>query len=401
MKTLVQINTVCNGSTGKIMGQLQKEANKNGYNTYSFFGRRKPFKDLRSQKIEPFIFVIIHVLLTFVFNIQGWGSYIPTKLLVRKLRKINPDIIQIHNIQGYYLNYKVLFSYLKKEFKGRIYWTLHDSISYTGHCSFYSEVNCNKWKTECNNCPNIHDYPYSWFFDNSRSEFYRKKEAFTNIPNLKLITPSKWLKNELKESFMKEYDVTVINNGIDLNLFKPKKDKSIFDKYKIPKGKKVLVSVANFWTSRKGLDVILRLSNDIPKDSVIVVVGLNDKQLKNLPNNIIGVKKTENQNDLVSIYSLGELLINPTRDDIYPTVNIESIACGTPIITSNTGGCPEQIFGKVGFVVDSYESMLEKIKFCLKEDYKKNIFNNKEALSKISSPEKYNEYINLYESDKK
>lgn len=396
MKTLVQINTVCNGSTGKIMLEIQKKANKNGYKTISFFGRRKSPKDLNCQKIESLIFVIFHVFLTFVFNIHGWGSYIPTKILVRKLKKINPDIIQIHSILGYYLNYKVLFSYLKNEYKGKIYWTLHDSFAYTGHCSFHTATNCYKFKTECNSCPMIHDYPYSWFFDNSKSEFYRKKELFTNIPNLEIITPSKFMMNEVKSSFLKDYNVTVINNGIDLNIFRPKKNNSIYDKYNIPKNKKIILAVANYWIPIKGLDTLIKLSEDIKDDTIILIVGLNEKQIRKLPENIIGIKKTDNQEDLVSIYSVGDVFVNPTKDDVYPTVNIEAIACGTPVITNNVGGCKEQVFDNVGFVFNSYNEMLEKVNFCLKKDYKNKIFNNKECLKNISSDKKYNEYIQLY-----
>lgn len=400
MKTLVQINTVCNGSTGKIMGELQRVANKNGYNTYSFYGRRKPFKELKTIKIESIIFVIFHVLLTFVFNIHGRGSYIPTKLLVKKLKKINPDIIQIHSLLGYYINYKVLFSYLKNEYKGKVYWTLHDSSPYTGHCAFHTEANCYKFKTECNKCPLIHEYPYSWFFDNSKSEFYRKKELFTNIKNLKLITPSEFLKKEVKESFLKDYDVTVINNGIDLNTFKPVINKDIYSKYGIPKNKKIILAIANYWIPIKGLNTLIKLANDIKKNSVIVIVGLNKKQIKKMPKNIIGIKKTDNQKELVALYSAADLFVNPTKDDVYPTVNIEAIACGIPVITNNVGGCPEQIIGEVGFVTNSYDDMLNKINYCLDKFYKTKYFNNKKYLKNISSVQKYEEYLKLYEEIK-
>ncbi len=396
VKKLVQINSVCNGSTGKIMHEIQKEANNFGFDTISFYGRKKPFSDLPCSKFEYKIEVAFHALITFIFNKHGHGSYFASKRLIKKIKKINPDIIQIHNIHGYYLNYKVLINYLKNEFQGKVYWTLHDCILFTGHCAYYTYVDCEKWKNQCYSCPQYKNYPYSWFFDNSKREFSFKKNLFNNIPNLTFITPSKWLKDEVKQSFLKKYKTIVINNGIDLNVFKKTKDKEIFDKYNIPNNKKIILGVASVWEKRKGLDSFIKLAKEIDSNTTIVLVGLNNKQINSLPSNIIGISRTDNQKDLACIYSIADIFLNPTLEDNYPTTNIEAIACGTPIITFKTGGCSEQVFPNTGYYVKDYEEMLIKINYCLKVGYKNKIFDNSACLSKIDSKIKFKEYVSNY-----
>lgn len=351
---LVQINTVCNGSTGKIMGDIQRTANEAGFETISFYGRRKGYKDLKCEKIGGFFSFWYHVFLTTIFDMQGHGSYFKTKKLVRRIKEENPDIIHLHNIHGYYINYKVLFKYLKNEYKGKLFWTFHDCWPFTGHCPYFDLVNCNKWQKQCYKCPNKNKYPTSLFLDRSYKNYLEKKELFTNLNNLTIITPSDWLNKLVKKSFLKDYKVVTINNEIDLNLFKPTIDNTIKNKYNIPKNKKILLGVASIWEERKGLKDFLKLSNIIDDEFIIVLVGLNKRQIKNLKKyeNIIGIERTENQLELVKLYSVATYFLNLTYEDNYPTVNLEAIACGTPVITYNTGGCPEQISKDTGYVID-------------------------------------------------
>lgn len=396
-KTLVQINSVCNGSTGKIMGEIQKCAEENGYKCISFYGRRRGFKKLFSEKINSEFFVYIHGILTLLFNHHGRYSYFQTKRLVKKIKKINPDIIQLHNVHGYYLNYKVLFKYLKNNYKGKIFWTLHDCWPFTGHCAYFTYAQCDKWKIQCYNCPQKLNYPCSLLFDSSKSEYNLKKELFTDIKNLTFITPSKWLKDLVSESYLKKYHVEVINNGIDLNIFKNEIDYNIKDKYNIPNNKKILLGVSNIWEKRKGFDTFIKIANDFKHyDYVFVLVGLSKKQIKQLPENVVGIERTDNQNELVKIYSIADVFVNPTLEDNYPTVNIEAIACGTPVVTYGTGGCREQVDGKTGFVCYSYNDLLDKIIYCIDNDYKKNFFDNRDILYKLDSKYCYDKYIKLY-----
>ena len=341
---VVSINTVCNGSTGKIVGSISSSLIESGEEAFCIYGRRKGYANIPCKKIGGFFSFWYHVFITTVFDLHGHGSYFKTKKIVRELKKFNPDIIHLHNIHGYYINYKVLFDYLKNEFQGRVFWTLHDCLPMTGHCAYFSNVSCEKWKTECHDCPNKKMYPTSLIFDRSRKNYQEKKILFNGVKDLTIITPSIWLQNIVASSYLKNYPVKTINNGIDLNIFYPRLIESIFDKYNIPKDKKVLLGVASIWEERKGLDDFLMLSKLIKDDYVIVLVGLNDKQINKLKQykNIIGIKRTENQDDLASLYSLSYVLINPTYEDNYPTVNIEALASGTRVIAYDTGGCVEQ-----------------------------------------------------------
>ena len=341
---VVSINTVCNGSTGKIVGSISSSLIENGEEAFCIYGRRKGYANIPCKKIGGFFSFWYHVFITTVFDLHGHGSYFKTKKIVHELKKINPDIIHLHNIHGYYINYKVLFDYLKNEFQGRVFWTLHDCLPMTGHCAYFSNVSCEKWKNGCHDCPNKKMYPTSLIFDRSRKNYQEKKNLFNGVKDLTIITPSIWLQNIVASSYLKNYPVKTINNGIDLNIFYPRLTDSILDKYNIPRDKKVLLGVASIWEERKGLDDFLMLSKLIKDDYVIVLVGLNKKQINKLKQykNIIGIKRTENQDDLASLYSISFALINPTYEDNYPTVNIEALASGTRVIAYDTGGCVEQ-----------------------------------------------------------
>lgn len=353
MSKIVLINTVCNGSTGKIMGDIAREHIKNGGEAICFYGRRKGYKDIPCKKFGNFFSFWFHVIIATIFDNQGHCSYFYTKKMIKEIKKEDPKVIHLHNIHGYYLNYPLLFKYLKKDFKGKIYWTLHDCWSFTGHCPHFILANCDKWKTQCFKCPNKKYYPVSLFKDNSYKNYKEKKELFTGLKDLTLIVPSKWLKELVEKSFLKEYKVIVKNNKINETIFKPTIDKELFKKYNIPKDKKILLGVASVWDEKKGLRDFIQFSKRISSNFVIVLVGLNNQQIKSLKKyeNIIGIKRTENQTELASFYTMAYYFINPTYEDNYPTVNLEAIACGTKVICYDTGGCKEQITKEYGYII--------------------------------------------------
>lgn len=382
---LVSINTVCNGSTGKIMGSISREARNDGFEVFCIYGRRKGYIDIPCKKIGgPFSF-LYHVFITTIFDAHGHGSYFKTKELVRELKKINPDIIHLHNIHGYYINYKILFDYLRNEYQGKIFWTLHDCLPMTGHCAYFDYIHCDRWKMGCHDCPNKKKYPISLVFDRSKKNYEEKKKLFAD-PRITIITPSIWLQDIVSKSFLKTCNVKTINNGIDLEIFKPKKDETIYDKYNIPKDKKVILGVASIWEKRKGFDDFLSLADKISDEYVIVLVGLNDRQTKEVENyrNIIPIKRTENQVDLATLYSLSYCLLNPTYEDNYPTVNIEALACHTRVVCYDTGGCVEQAKNKNVYLIK-------------KQGKEENI---KNVLKTIYSLKEYQEYDTSLYSDK-
>lgn len=363
-KKLIQINTVCNTSTGRIMGDIQREAIRQGYETLSIVGRRQPFKDIPCVKIGNGIAFWTHVIINTVFDRQGYASWYETCKIVKRLRKEKPDIIHLHNLHGYYLNLPMLFSYLKKEFKGKIFWTFHDCWPFTGHCAYFTLAQCEKWKEHCHHCPNKKNYPVSWFADNSESNYRDKKEMFTELSDMTIIVPSKWMADLVKQSFMKEYPLEVVSNGIDTELFSCVKKKEIYDKYGIPKDKKILLGVANIWEERKGLQDFLNLSQKISDEYVIVLVGLSKMQIRKVPDNVIGIERTENQSELVALYSTAHIFINPSVEESFSLVTVEAMACGTPAIVLNTSAVQELVLAENGVVLKSHgaEDYIKAIK---------------------------------------
>lgn len=351
-KKIAYINVVCNGSTGKIVYDIAKKAETEGYETYCFFGRGNPRKDIKCIKIGNKLSVNFHALLARI-GLNGHGSYFATKKLVKNLKEINPDIIHMHNIHGYYINLKVLFKYLKKDYQGKIVWMLHDCWTFTGHCSYYSTIKCNKWMECCHNCPQLKYYPKE-YIDTTKMEYLFKKNLFNGLNSMTLITPSYWLENEAKKSFLKSYPIKTIHNGIDFDIFKPIIDNDIYEKYNIPKNKKILLGVANIWEDRKGLNIFLELSKIIKDDEIIVLVGLSNKQLQNLPKNIIGITRTDNQEELVKLYSIATAFINPSTEETFSLVTVEAMACGAPVVVCGLTAPKELVNDKVGIVVNKH-----------------------------------------------
>ncbi|KHF38261.1 glycosyltransferase [Halalkalibacter okhensis] len=397
MKVL-QINTVCGiGSTGRIATDIHNILNQKGYESYIAYGRDYSQNCETTIKIGGNLDIYEHVALTRVFDKHGFGSFRSTKDFIQKVKRINPDIIHLHNIHGYYINIELLFNYLK-EVNKPIVWTLHDCWAFTGHCSHFDYIGCNKWKSACYSCPQKSEYPKSVLFDNSKENYIMKKELFTGIENLTIVTPSKWLGDLVRDSYLKSYPVRVINNGVDLNVFKPT-NSNFRSKYNI-KNKFIILGVASVWGERKGFDQFLKLSEKLEHDQVIVLVGVTENQKKKLPENIIGITRTNDIYELAEIYTASDVLVNPTLEDNFPTVNIESLACGTPVMTYCTGGSTESIDDSCGVVIEkeNLNELVESIGHL--KNRKLEISSNdciERARNLYDKWEKYNEYVTLYE----
>lgn len=391
---ILQINSVCGiGSTGRIATDLAKVLVENGHECLICYGRGQGKNFDNTYKIGSKFSFYMHALKTRIFDKNGLGSNRYTKKLVEKIKKYNPDLIHLHNIHGYYLNYKILFEFLKG-YNKPIVWTLHDCWAFTGHCSHFDYVQCYKWKNCCYNCPQKNEYPKSLVFDRSKKNYINKKKSFTNIKNLTLISPSEWLKNLVKESFLSEYQCEVINNGIDLNVFKPTEN-NFRQKYNLI-DKKIILGVANIWDKWKGFEDFIKLSKIVDDKTKIVLVGLNNKQLKSLPENIIGIQRTDSVYELAQIYSAADVFVNPTYQDNFPTTNLEALACGTPSITYNTGGSVESVFENCGWIVE--KGKIEKIAEILKDYHKteKSINNCILQSKNYDKNNKFKKYVCLY-----
>lgn len=393
---LVEINTVHYGSTGKIMLQIKKKAISAGFDCVSF---SKCWKKI--CQIDSHIFIgtrfenIISRIIIPITTVDGLGVFFQTKRLIKKLKKIKPDVIHLHNLHGFYINCKLLFNYIKKS-NCRVVWTLHDCWTFTGHCPHFTMIKCDKWKTKCYQCPQYKEYPKT-FFDRSRKMYLKKKEWFTGVKDLTIVTPSEWLAGLVKQSFLKDYPVKVINNGIDLSIFKP--TQSDFRKKYNCENKFIVLGVAFGWGKRKGLDVFVELSKRLNERFQIVLVGTDDKVDKILPNNIISIHRTNNQIELAEIYSVADVFVNPTREENYPTVNMESIACGTPVITFNTGGSPEILNDECGIVVNKED--IVGIESAILEMLKNPISQEKclEHAKSFDQQERIKEYIELFKGE--
>lgn len=359
---ILEINSVCGiGSTGRICTDIAKVLSENNHECYIAYGREKAPDEYEhiAKRIGNNRDVNFHVIKSRIFDNSGFGSKRATKKFIKWIIELNPDIIHLHNIHGYYINVEILFNFLK-EFNKPVIWTLHDCWPFTGHCTYFDFANCNKWKNnKCGSCPQKMKYPTSLFFDASSRNYEKKKLLFNSIDNLTIVTPSKWLALLVGQSFLKDHAIEVINNGIELNTFK-KTNTNVRDKYGLT-GKRIILAVADGWGPRKGLNDIIRLSKILPEDNKIIMVGLNGNEQEKIPENIITISRTNNVQELVDLYSSADVFINPTYEDNYPTVNLEAQACGTPVITYRTGGSVESVPQSNIVNVGDIEALAEKV----------------------------------------
>lgn len=344
------INETCGrGSHGKICTDLLDMLHSQGDEGMVAYGRSDvpeayaPYALRVGTKID----IYLHVIGSRIFDNTGEYSKNATKKLVQQIRKYNPDIIHLHNIHGYYIHIGVLFDFLSQCNKPVI-WTLHDSWGYTGHCTCSDYIGCDRWKTGCFHCPQKKNYPASYLFDGSKRNYQTKKEWFTSVKDLYLVTPSEWLKSEVKESFLGCYNVDVIRSGIDLDIFRP--TGSTFRQKNRLENKIILLSVANAWSQRKGLDTLRKLAQQLDESYQIVMVG--DLHGESVPDGVLYIEHTKNQQELAEIYSAADVYMNLSYEETQGLTTIEALACGTPAIVSGRTAVPESVDESCGIVVD-------------------------------------------------
>ena len=399
MKKLLQINPVIkeNTSTGKIMRTLGELAQAAGWESYVAYSRARDGVPPHSSRLVPVgnkADLLLHWVATRLFDAHGLASRLATRRFVARLRELNPDVIHIHNIHGYFLNYKILSLALAQMGKP-VVWTVHDCWLYTGHCYHYASAGCERWKTGCHHCPQKKAFPASWLLDRSRRNWKDKKKAFCSIPGLTLVTVSRWMKGEIAQSFLGGVRCEVIHNGIDLDTFRPSPSAETALAYGT-----YYLAVASIWLPEKGLQDLEKLSSVLDADERLVVVGKRPSGHR-FPRNVVCLERTADAAALAVLYTEAVALVNPTWQDNYPTVNMEAIACGTPVVSYRTGGSPESITPRTGRVVEQGDveglaEALHAIRRQGKEHFSEAC--RSYALAHFRAQDRFNDYIQLYES---
>lgn len=363
------INAVCGtGSTGKICAAQAQACEAQGHTAKIAYGR-DGFVPEQFRKYGVRIGgdwdVKAHALFTRLTDKHGFGCVTATKKFLRWAEEYDPDVLWLHNIHGYYINIELLFQWIKSRPNMQVKWTLHDCWTMTGHCSHFAFVGCDRWKTGCHDCPQKKEYPASALQDSSRSNYIRKRELFTGIPNMTIITPSYWLANLVKQSFLKEYPVEVVYNTINTDVFKPTPS-DFRQRYNLQE-KKILLGVASVWTDRKGLQDFVKLAGMLDDSYRIVLVGLTDEQAKQMPEKVIAIARTHNQTELAQIYTEADLLVTPSYEETFGMTILEAYHCGTKSLVYKDTACEETANQLGGIVSEWGASALYnhiKIHFC-------------------------------------
>ncbi len=396
---IIEINSSNQGSTGNIMLQIADLARIHGHKVLTCCPMSR---DNKKKQVEQQLLIgnrfsrNIHIKLFELTGFNGCFSIISTWRFLIKVKQFKPDIIHLHNLHNCYINLPMLFNYIKKH-KLKTIWTLHDCWSFTGQCPHFALAKCDKWKKGCYNCSQISVYPASKV-DRTQTMWRLKQKWFTGVEDMTIVTPSEWLAGLVRQSFLKKYMVKVINNGIDLDVFKPT-ESNFRQKYHL-ENKFILLGVAFGWGKRKGLDVFIELSQKLDDRFQIVLVGTNEDVDRQLPKNIISIHRTRNQHELAEIYTAADLFVNPTREEVLGLVNIESLACGTPVLTFDTGGSPECIDKMCGIVVDTDD--IDTLTHSIRNIATNNSFNTIECIRRanlFNRDKKYEEYIDLYKKE--
>lgn len=389
---LAYLNTYSNGSTGRIIGGLKEICRDNGIDAISIYSRGPQLNDGTSYRHHCKFEFFLDALCTRLLDAHGLGNFFNTISIINRLNRFNPDIIHLHNLHGYWINYPLLFRFIKKH-RIKVVWTFHDCWHFTGHCTHFDYVKCNKWKNGCNHCIQTREFPSS-YLDFSKRNYYLKKKFFTSVNDMIIVTPSAWLKEKVKQSFLRDYDIKVIHNGIDLNVFKPSTNTSIREDILRRGYHAIILGVAATWTERKGLEFLQEVAKKRDK-WFFVVIGSTTEEQRVKYENIMYIDRTENISELKDWYSAADILAQPTLEDTYPTTNLESIACGTPVVTFATGGS-EEIVIESGCGLVTKDRTAKSLGIALLY-----ILNNKSSLKnqselELDSKKNFQRYIELY-----
>lgn len=399
MKVLM-INSVCGiGSTGRICTDIANLLLKAGHECKIVYGRGKaPDGFQHAVRYSSNFSIKVNALLARIFDNEGFNAKRSTKKIIRLIEGYNPDIIHLHNLHGYFLNVPILFNYLKRKFKGKIFWSLYDCWSFTGHCAHFDFVRCGQWETGCQGCAYRHRYPKSVGVSRSRSNYIKKKKHITGLTNLEIIVPSRWLDGIVSRSFLKDYQRMVLPNGIDIGKFYPFIEDDNLQLRGIDRKKFIILGVSNFWTETKGVEYFVKLAQDLPGNKYQVVLVGNMYETK-LPSNILHIPATNNIQELCALYTVADVFVNPTLQETQGLTTIEAFACGTPAIVFNSGGAAECVDQTCGIALQKgdYQGLIKTIAKMQSGEIR---FQKEDCIrvSKKYDAEKiYREFVSLYE----
>lgn len=397
MPSLFQINsTIGRGSTGRIAELISLLTSKAGWECHIAHGPRYVGRsEMFSYQVSGRFDELKHYALSRVFDRHGLGSCTPTRQLIEQVEEIKPDVVHIHNIHGYYANYKILFRYLAEKGIPTVM-TMHDFWLMTGHCAYINK-SCDKWETGCGHCPRLKEYPAA-FLDRTKKNWALKKELFEGFDKDKLvIVPvSYWLERFAKRSLLHNCNFKVIQNGVDVKLFQPYQGEHSELWKKIDWSKHTIITVADRWTDANGFHDIMALSRMLPEYMQIVMVGLNDQQLQGLPEKIVGIEHTDNVKQLIELYTSADVLFNSSTEVTFGLVTAEAMACGTPaIVFKNTAG-EEIINEETGFAITDIKEIPALVSKCKENANTYKVDCRKRIVENFDSVKQYSKYVTLY-----
>ncbi|MEE0929047.1 MAG: glycosyltransferase [Acutalibacteraceae bacterium] len=394
MKVL-QINTVCGIlSTGRICTDLAEVLESQGHECKIAYGRMTVPEKYQKYaiKLGNSFTNKIDAGFSRIFDNSGLNSKLPTLFLIKKIKAFAPDVIHLHNLHGSYINIKILFKFLKK-YNKPVVWTLHDCWTYTGHCAHFTLIGCEKWKTQCYNCPRTRSYPKSLFLDRSRRNHNLKRKLFTSLDNMIFITPSQWLADVSKMSFLGKYEIMPIPNGVDLDIFKP--TEGDFRKRYGLEDKKIILGVASAWSESKGINEFAELGRTLGEEYKVVMVGVNDAMAEKLPSEILTIPRTHSVEELAEIYTAADVFLNPSRQETMGLTTVEAMACGTPVVTSNCTAVPEVVDENSGIVCENLE--IDTIKSAILTVLSRDYPNTRARAEEYEKVQQYHKYLKVYE----
>lgn len=381
------------GSTGKIIADIMDLLKKNGNDVKALYGTGEQSHNADAVKVSGKLGYYFHNAASRLTDHAGLYSWAATRKMIREIKAFQPDLIHLHTLHGFYVNYEMLFRFLK-EADIPVVWTLHDCWAFTGHCTHFSQVKCTRWQTECRDCKLLHRYPRCYWRGDVKRNFLRKKNAFTGAKKLTITTPSQWLADQVSRSFLRDYPRAVIPNGIDRRIFCPQSS-DLRKKYRL-EYKKIVLGVANVWNARKGLSDMLTLADRLGSAYQVILIGLTERQLPDIPSNVLGLLRTANQTELAQWYSAADVFVNPTYEETFGLTTVEAQACGTPVVVYQTDGCPETVAPGNGRLVPQGD--MQALEDAVRDITNGSCRADPQRAAQFDKDAVYQDYLELYEN---